>query len=282
MTTIPIPASSDTDARRPARSARTAGVGATVSAVAVRTLRKYMHTPQLLVTTIVGGAMFMILFRFIFGGSIHSGTVPYVDFLIPGMVMTSVLITGTGTAVGVAEDRDQGFSDRLRSLPAPRIALLAGRALGDTGVVAVWGTAVTAALGFALGFRLHGTVGQALLAFGLCIACGFAFLWVFICIGLVSRNAQAAQGFAMLAYPVIFISSAYVRVNTLPVWMRPVAEHQPITIMCNAVRSLALGDPALAGLGHTTTYWALLSLAWAAGITLVFAPLAATIYRRSS
>lgn len=148
--------------------------------------------------------------------------------------------------------------------------------------MAVWGTAVTAALGFALGFRLHGTAGQALLAFGLCIACGFAFLWVFICIGLVSRNAQAAQGFAMLAYPVIFMSSAYVRVNTLPGWMQPVAEHQPITIMCNAVRSLALGDPALAGLGHTTTYWALLSLAWAAGITLVFAPLATTIYRRSS
>ncbi len=119
MTAIPVPASSDTDARRQARGARTAGVGATVSVVAARTLRKYMHTPQLLVSTVVGGAMFMILFRFIFGGSIHFGTVPYVDFLIPGMVLTSVLITGTGTAAGVAEDRDKGFFDRLRSLPAP-------------------------------------------------------------------------------------------------------------------------------------------------------------------
>ncbi len=281
ITAVPIPANSDTDARRPAPPARSAGVGATVSAVAVRTLRKYMRSPQLLVTTIVGGATFMILFRYILGGSIRLGTVPYVDFLIPGMVLTSVLITGTGIAAGVAEDSDQGFSDRLRSLPAPRIALLAGRALGDTGVVA-WGTAVTAAIGFAIGFRLHGTIGQALLAFGLCLVCGFAFVWVFICIGLVSSNAQAAQGFSMLAYPVIFISSAYVRVDTLPGWMQPVAEHQPITIMCNAIRSLALGDPALAGLGHPTTYWALLSLAWAAGITLVFAPLAATIYRRSS
>ena len=280
MTAVPIPANSDTGARPSAPAGRTAGVGATVSAVAVRTLRKYMHTPQLLVTTIVGGATFMILFRYIFGGALRFGTVPYVDFLIPGMVMTSVLITGTCSAVGVAEDSDQGFSDRLRSLPAPRIGLLAGRALGDTGVVA-WGTAFTAALGFALGFRIHGTAGEALLAFGLCLACGFAFLWVFICIGLVSRNAQAAQGFSMLAYPVIFVSSAYVRVNTLPGWMQPVAEHQPITIMCNAVRSLALGNPALAGLGHTTTYWALLSLAWAAGITLVFAPLATTLYRRS-
>lgn len=281
MTAVPIPANASTGARPSGPTTRTAGVGATVSVVAVRTLRKYMRSPQLLVTTIVGGAMFMILFRFIFGGSIRFGSVPYVDFLIPGMVMTSVLITGTGNAVGVAEDRDQGFSDRLRSLPAPRIALLAGRALGDTGVVA-WATAVTAAIGFAVGFRLHGTATQAFLAFGLCLLCGFAFLWIFICIGLVSRNAQAAQGLSMLAYPVIFVSSAYVRVNTLPSWMQPVAQHQPVTVMCNAVRSLALGDPALAGLGHTTTYWAVLSLAWAAGITLVFAPLAATLYRRSS
>lgn len=281
VTAVPIPADSDTGVRQPAPAARTAGAGATVSAMAVRTLRKYMRSPQLLVTSIVGGAVFLVLFRYIFGGAIRFGSVPYVDFLIPGMVLTSVLITGTYQAAGVAEDNDQGFSDRLRSLPAPRIALLAGRALGDTGVLA-WGTAVTAALGFAVGFRLHGTIGQALLAFGLCLVCGFAFLWIFICLGLVSSNAQAAQGFSMLAYPVIFVSSAYVRVNTLPGWMQPVAGHQPVTIMCNAVRSLALGDPALAGLGHTTTYWALLSLAWAAGITLVFAPLAATLYRRSS
>lgn len=280
MTAVPIPANGGTGALPPAPAGRTAGMAATVSAVAARTLRKYMHTPQLLVTTIVGGATFMILFRYIFGGALRFGTVPYVDFLIPGMVLTSVLITGTGTAVGVAEDSDQGFSDRLRSLPAPRTGLLARRALGDTGVV-TWGTAFTAAFGFALGFRLHGTAGEALLAFGLCLVCGFAFTWVFICIGLVSRNAQAAQGFSMLAYPVIFLSSAYVRVNTLPGWMQPVAGSQPVTIMCNAVRSLALGNPALAGLGHTTTYWGLLSLAWAAGITLVFAPLATTLYRRS-
>jgi ABC-2 type transport system permease protein len=252
MPAVPAPANSDTSARSSAPTTRSAGAGVTVSAVAVRTLRKYMRSPQLLVTTIVGGAVFLILFRYIFGGAIRFGTVPYVDFLIPGMVMTSVLITGTTNAVGVAQDNDEGFSDRLRSLPAPRLALLAGRALGDLGVVA-WGTAVTTAIGFAVGFRLHGTVGQALLAFGLCLACGFAFLWVFICIGLVSGTAQGAQGFSMLAYPVIFVSSAYVRVNTLPGWMRPLAEHQPVTIMCNAVRSLAF-----------------------------FAPLAAALYRRSS
>jgi ABC-2 type transport system permease protein len=272
---------SHADATPLAPARRSASVGAAVLVVATRTVRKYMRTPQLLVMHLVGAAIFLILFRYIFGGAIGFGPVPYVDFLIPGMVLTSVLITGTGIAIGVAEDSDQGFFDRLRSLPAPRIALPAGRVAGDTVIVA-WGTAVTAAMGFLVGFELHGTVVQALLAFGLCVICGFAFSWMFVCMGLVAGNAQAAQGISMLAYPLIFVSSAYVRVDTLPGWMQPVAEHQPVTVMCNAVRSLALGDPALAGLGHTATYWALLSLAWAAGIVALFAPVAVALYRRSS
>jgi ABC transporter DrrB family efflux protein len=256
-----------------------AGGTATVNAVAVRTLRRYLRSPQLLVTSIAAGAIFIVLFRYIFGGAIHFGTVRYVDFLIPGMVLASVLITGAGTAIGVAEDRDQGFVDRLRSLPAPRLALLAGRALGDLVIVA-WGTAVTALLGVLVGFRLHGSIGQAVLAFALCAAAGFAFGWVFICMGLVAANAQGAQGISMVVYPIIFVSSAYVPVRTLPAWMRPIAEHQPVTVMCNAVRSLALGNPASAGLGHPTAYWVILSLAWSAGIVVVFAPLAAALYRR--
>jgi ABC transporter DrrB family efflux protein len=268
----------DPDVRRAAASA---GMVATTTTVAARTLRKYMRSPQLLVTSIVAGAIFIVLFRYIFGGAINLGAISYVDFLIPGMVMTSVLITGTGTTVGVAEDREQGFFDRLRSLPAPRIALLAGRALGDI-VVLAWGTAVTAAMGFLVGFRLHGTITEALLAFALCLVCGFAFLWMFICIGLVSANAQAAQGTSMVIYPFIFVSSAYVPVDTLPGWMQPIAEYQPVTVMCNAVRSLALGNPATAGLGHTTTYWVVLSLIWSAGIVIVLSPIAVALYRRTS
>jgi ABC-2 type transport system permease protein len=260
---------------------RGASMGAAVKVMATRTVRKYMRSPQLLVMSLVSGAIFIVLFRYIFGGAIDLGLVPYVDFLIPGMVATSVLITGTGIAVGVAEDRDDGFFDRLRSLPTPRIALPAGRVIGDTAILA-WGAAVTAAMGFLVGFELHGTLGEALLAFGLCVVCGFAFCWLFVCMGLVAGSAQAAQGMSMLAYPLIFVSSAYVPVDTLPGWMQPVAEHQPVTVMCNAVRSLALGDPALAGLGHTARYWVVLSLVWSAGILAVFAPLAAALYRRSS
>lgn len=151
---------------------------------------------------------------------------------------------------------------------------------GDTVIIAL-GVAVTVAMGFAAGFRLHGSVTQALAACALCVLCGFAFLWMFVGIGLVAGNAQSAQGMSMAVYPFIFISSAYVRVGTLPGWLQPIAAHQPVTIMSNAVRSLALGNPAAAGLGHTTTYWVVLSLVWAAGLAVMFAPLAIIRYRRS-
>jgi ABC-2 type transport system permease protein len=263
-------------------SRRSARMGAAVAVLAARTVRKYIRSPELLVMSLGSGAIFMLLFRYIFGGAIDFGRVPYVDYLIPGMVMTSVLITGAGLiAIGVAEDSEQGFFDRMRSLPAPRLALPAGRVLGDT-LIATWGIAATAALGFLVGFELHGTLVQALLAFGLCVICGFAFVWMFVCIGLVAGSAQAAQGISMLTWPILFVSSAYVQTDTLPRWMQPLAEHQPISVMCNAVRSLALGDPALAGLGHTTAYWAVLSLLWATGIVLVFAPIAVALYRRGS
>jgi ABC-2 type transport system permease protein len=130
-----------------------------------------------------------------------------------------------------------------------------------------WGAAVTAAIGFLVGFRLHGGTGEALLAFALYVVCGFAFMWLFICMGLVSANAQGAQGTSMVICPLIFVSSAYVPVAILPGWMQPIAEHQPVTVMCNAVRSLALGDPALAGLSRTIAYWVTLSLIWSAGIS---------------
>jgi ABC-2 type transport system permease protein len=260
-------------------SARPASAGATVVAIATRTVRKYMRTPQLLVFGIVTVATFLVLFRYIFGGAIHFSSVSYADFLVPGFVLAGVLITGTTVAAGVAEDVEQGFFDRLRSLPVPRTALAAGRVLGDTVVIA-WSTAVTAVMGFAVGFRLHGSPGQAVLACTLCLVCGFAFGWMFVWMGLVAGNAQSAQGMSMIIYPFMFVSSAYVRVDTLPGWMQPVAEHQPITIMSNAVRSLALGSSTLAAPGHTTTYWVVLSLAWAAVIVAVFAPLTALRYRR--
>ena len=259
---------------------RSSGALTTAAQVARRTVRKFVRTPQLLVVSTVQGAMFLLIFRYVFGGAIDTGALPYVDFLVPGFVVTGVLFAGTGAAAGVAEDVEQGFFDRLRSLPVARPALLAGRSLADTALL-TWGLAVTTAIGFAVGFRVHGTFGEALAAFGLCVVYGFAVTWLFILIGLLAGNAQAAQGMSLLVFPLSFVSSAYVPVDSMPGWMQAFAEHQPITAMTNAVRALALGDPAAAGLTGSTAYWVVLSLAWSAALVAVFLPLTAARYRRS-
>jgi ABC-2 type transport system permease protein len=278
VTTLDPPATTPAPAIAPAPAP--AGPLTTASSVALRTVRKFRRTPQLVLIGTIQGAMFLLIFRYVFGGAISSGPVPYVDFLVPGFVMTSVLFAGTGGAAGVAEDVEHGFFDRLRSLPVSRGASLAGRTLADTAVLA-WGLAITTAIGFAIGFRIHGDVPMALAAFGLCVVYGFAVTWLFVWIGLVAGNAQAAQGMSLLVFPLTFVSSAYVPVDSMPGWMQPIAENQPITAMTNAVRSLALGDPSLAGLSGTTAHWVVLSLLWSAGLVLVFAPLAVARYRRS-
>ena len=261
---------------RPERGAR---AGVTATATATRSLRAYLRTPQLVVVGAVQGAMFLLIFRYVFGGAIAAGGVAYVDFLVPGFVVTSVLFAGSTAASGVATDATSGLYDRLRSLPIPRLGVLTGRWLADT-IVCVWGLAITIAVGFAVGFRVHGSAPPALFAFALCALFGAAFAWMFIVIGLVSGSAQAAQGMSLLVFPLTFVSSAYVPVKTMPGWMQPFAEHQPITMMAGAVRSLVLGDRAEAVLGHSTTWFVLRALAWTVAITAVFAPIAVARFRR--
>jgi ABC transporter DrrB family efflux protein len=248
-------------------------------AVARRTIRKFVRTPALIVVGTVQGAMFLLIFRYVFGGAISSGTLHYVDFLVPGFVTTSVLFGGMGSATGIAEDVEGGLFDRLRSLPMPRSAAITGRVLADCATL-VWGLAVTTGIGFAVGFRIHDSVISALAAFGLCIVFGLAFSWLFMTLGLLAGNAQAAQGLAFLVFPFTFVSSAYVPVQTMPSWLRPVANHQPITMMVDAVRSLTEGHAGQALLGHSAAYYVIGSLLWSAALVVVFAPLAILRYRR--
>jgi ABC transporter DrrB family efflux protein len=252
---------------------------ASTLAIAKRSILKYLRTPQLMVLGTIQGAMFLLIFRYVFGGAIGVGGLSYVDFLVPGFVTAGILFTGMGAAAGVAEDLDQGVIDRLRSLPIPRSAVLTGRALSDTALL-IWGTAITAAIGFAVGFRVHGSVADSLLAFALIVLFGFAFEWVFIFLGLIAGNAQAAQGMALLIFPLTFVSSAYVPIATMPSWLRVVASHQPITYMVDAVRALTQGSAAEAVLGHGASFFVVRALAWSIGIVAVFAPLAVARYRR--
>lgn len=258
---------------------RHAGLAPSTLVIARRSIRKFLRTPQLIVLGTIQGAMFLLIFRYVFGGAIGAGELDYVDFLVPGFITTTILFAGMGASTAIAEDLEQGFVDRLRSLPIPRSSVLLGRALADTAVLA-WTLAITTGIGFAVGFRLHGGVPDALMAFGLCVLFGFALEWLFITLGLLAGNAQAAQGMALLVFPLTFVSSAYVPVDTLPDWLQVIAEHQPITYMVDAVRTLTQGPAAEAMLGHPTGFYATRSLIWAAGIVAVFAPIAVARYRR--
>jgi ABC transporter DrrB family efflux protein len=261
--------------------ARTTGLGSSTVQIAHRALLRYLRTPQLIVVGTLQGAMFLLIFRYVFGGAIPiGGGVPYVDFLVPGFITTGVLFTGMNAASGAAEDLQQGFVDRLRSLPVPRFSFLAGRALADT-AWNTWGLIVTAAIGFAVGFRIHGGILDSLAAFGLCVVFGFAFEWLFIMLGLMAGTPQAAQGLALLVFPFTFVSSAYIPVSTMPGWMQAFASHQPVTYMVDAVRSLSQGRAAELLIGHSTGYLVTGSLLWALGLVVVFAPLAAFKYSRS-
>ncbi len=248
---------------------------------AKRTILQFFRTPQLLMLGTVQGALFLFMFRYIFGGAIQPGTgVDYVDFLVPGFLVTGILWLGMPASSGVAEDATTGVHDRLRSLPIPRSSVLFGRSLADTALM-LWGLLVTTVLAFIVGFRLHADAVDVLIGIGLIVVVAYCFTWVFITIGLVSSSAQAANGMAtLLVIPVAFISAAYVPADSLPSWLQPIADNQPFTVFSNALRSLTIGGTEAAGVGHTTTYWVVLSLVWCAGIFLVFSTIAVSRFSR--
>jgi ABC-2 type transport system permease protein len=257
-----------------------AGMIDTATTFAGRTLRQFRRTPQLIVVGALTSTMFLLIFRYVFGGAIATGDVAYVDFLIPGLAAAGAMFSGTGGAVGVAEDVESGMFDRLRSLPIPRSAVLIGRSMADTALVG-WGLFITVAVGVLTGFRFHGSALDAVAAIGLCLLYGVAFTWPFIYMGLVGGSAQAAQGLSMLAFPFVFVSSAYVPVESMPGWLQPIAEHQPITPMVGSVRALTLGDQAESVLGHSAGWFAVRAIAWSIVIVAVFLPLATRRFARS-
>jgi ABC-2 type transport system permease protein len=259
-----------------------AGASPAVSTLTVagRTVKKFIRTPQLIVAGTAQSALFLLIFRYVFGGAIvPTGAMSYVDFLVPGFVATSVLFSGMGASSGVADDVGLGLFDRLRSLPIARLSIINGAVLANT-ALAAWGLATATAVGFAVGFRIHDGALPAVAAFGLCVVYGFAFCWLFVTLGLFAGNPQTAQSVAFLVFPLTFVSSAYIPVSTMPGWLQAVANHQPLTAMVNTVRILAEGHAAVAALGHPLSSYLPASLAWSALIVAISAPLAAFRLRR--
>jgi ABC transporter DrrB family efflux protein len=240
--------------------------------LAKRSLLRIPRQPDLLVGFTVQPVLFVLLFVYVFGGAIQTPGLDYVDFLMPGIIVQSIVFGGFVTALGLADDLKKGLMDRFRSLPMIRSALLTGRTLGDV-VTNVFQLVVMFAVGLAVGFNFQTGVGKVAAGIALLLFIGYAFSWVFAFIGLSSSSPEAsnAYGFTIL-FPVTFVSSAFVPVASMPGWLQPIAENNPFTTMVDAARALFLGTPA----GNDV--W--LAVVWTVVIIAVFAPLSAWRYSR--
>jgi ABC transporter DrrB family efflux protein len=242
-------------------------------AIARRNLRRLGRAPNLLLLSLATGVLFVLLFRYVFGGAIRTPGISYVDYLMPGaFVLTVTASAVTTTGVGFAEDLASGAIDRFRSLPIARSAVLAGRMLSDAARLVLLIVMMTA-VGFAVGFRIHTRIVPALAALGLTIAFGMAFSWAMLYLALALRTAEATQAAGQtLMFALAFISSAFVPLAAMPGWLQAIARLNPVTYAVDALRALLAGGPAARPV--------LLTLAWIAALVIVFAPLAVRRYRR--
>ncbi|MEO5746177.1 MAG: ABC transporter permease [Terracoccus sp.] len=281
-----------TTTRAPAREAQHAdhgsGLGWAVRdtlAMAGRNLRRLLRQPEQVMFNLVSPIMFVLLFRYVFGGAIGGlQGLNYVNYLIPGIAVQTVLFSAGVTGFALADDLQKGFIYRLRSLPMARSAVFGGRVAADT-VNNTLGLLVLIATGFVVGFRPSDLPGLALaglllLLFALAVSLGYAL------IGMTVRSAEAVNAATFpIIFPLTFASSAFVPVATMPDWLQGFATHQPVSVVINAARSLILGDTAtdaqraqLLG-GADTASLVLQSLAWTVGIGLLFGVLCTRKYR---
>jgi ABC-2 type transport system permease protein len=256
-----------------ARTHVSAGLGLSTFILVGRTITQFRRTPQMIVMTLVNGIVFVLIFRFVFGGAIKTGNETYVNLLVPGVMLVSLLYAAAMFSVGVAEEKTEGFFDRLKSLPIPRAAPLLARVLATTALL-VLSLAVSLAVGLAVGFEPDWTGGGAVAAGGIAVMFAFALAWVFVALGLKAANAQVASGYTFLITPLAFISGAFIPVGTMPAWLEPIARHQPFNVIVEASRGLVLANYADAASP-------LLAVAWIAASILVFAPYAVWLYTRT-
>jgi len=261
--------------RRPAPHAVRSALTDT-AVVTGRNLRHFIRQPDLLTFSTIQPVIFVLLFVYVFGGAVSRSLpngVAYVDFLLPGIFVQSVTFRASQTAVGLSEDLERGVVDRFRSMPMARSAVLAGRTVADLARnILIIGLMI--AVGYAVGFRFHGGAAAAIASIAVVAAFGFALSWIFAFVALTVRGAEAAQtaGFVVI-FPLVFASSVFVPVPSMPHWLQAFAKISPVTVTADAARSLALsGTPASLGA----------AAAWTGGLLAVFIPLSVWRYRRIS
>jgi ABC transporter DrrB family efflux protein len=239
-----------------------------------RHLLRTRRTPQILVLSAIMPIMFVLLFRYVFGGAIRvPGYASYVDYLIPGILVQTVLFGASSTAVGLADDLSTGITDRFRSLPTHRGAILASRTIADV-LRLSYTVALLLGVGLLVGFRMHTSVLQVLAGLGIALFFGFACSWVFALLALGVRQTETAQIAAFtLTFPFVFAASTFTSTATMPPWLRTFADAQPVTKVVNALRALMEGTGSA---GRPALY----ALAWSAGILIVAASLATWRFRK--
>ncbi len=240
--------------------------------LARRHLVQIPRIPEELIFATIQPIMFVLLFRYVFGGAIAVSGTSYVNFLMAGIFTQTVIFGATTTGIGLATDLQRGLIDRFRSLPMAKSAVLTGRTISDL-VRNTFVVFVMWMVGLLVGFRPEGNILSWLAAAGMLLLTSFAFSWISATIGLIVSSVEAAQsaGFIWL-FPLTFASSAFVPTKSMPTWLRTFAEHQPVTLIVNAVRGLLLNQ------SDATTI--LQALAWCIGILVVFIPVSVWAYGR--
>jgi ABC transporter DrrB family efflux protein len=242
--------------------------------MAVRQLRKILRRPMYVVYLFVQPVIFVLLFRYVFGGAINTGRVSYVNYLMPGIIAQTAAFASFATAIALAQELKKGVIDRLRSMPMARSAVLTGRLGADTVRMLVT-ILIIVGVGYAVGFRFLNGFGPAVAMVVLATVFGLAICLIAAFTGLAIGDEESVQAFGLIwLFPLTFVSSAFVPIQSMPGWLQAFANHQPVTYVVNAMRAMALGGPIAADL------WK--SIAWIAGIFIVFVPLAVRAYRRAS
>ncbi len=237
-----------------------------------RGLLRYISLPQLIVFSTIQPILFLLLFTYVFGGAIKTPGTNYINYLVPGILVQIVTFGSMQTGIGLADDLSKGLIDRFRSLPMSRMAMLAGRTISDL-IRNVLVVLLMVEVATAIGFDSPAGFIPRVLAFGLIAIFGFAFSWISVAIGLLVKNSETAQvaGFVWI-FPLVFASSIFVPIETMPSWLQSFAKISPVTVTVNSVRALILNNPIGDNLWQ--------SLAWIVGITMVFAALSVWMYRR--
>lgn len=231
-----------------------------------------VRRPQVIVFALISPIMFVALFNFVFGGSLDVPGLDYADYLIPGIMVQTVMFGGGNTAIGLAEDMSRGVIDRFRSLPMSRLAVLSGRTLADAmrGIIT---NTVIIVMGYVIGFRFSNGFGWAVASFFLVLLFGYSITWFFAWMGLTLRSVEAVQAATFLpAFPLTFAASTFAPVENMPGWLQAFSANQPVTQVVDATRAMMHGGEITGPL--------IRSLLWCVGIMLVFGFLSVRQYRK--